>query len=351
MTAKTPRWLDLVAFLLQHRFPVTREQIFDKVEGYDGEKESARRKFERDKDELRALGIDIETVDMAPDSGDTTQAGYRLKAASTYLPYFELVDEPGGARPYPNVGQFLLTRVELELLDRATRFLADQGTTALSAAAASARRKLAFDLPLEPASVERALALPLTDHARTAFATLQDAMMKQVAIRCRYFTMSRAAASERVIEPWGLLFQLSHWYLVGRARDRGDPRLFRVDRMRDALPLTGPDAAFTVPDEFDVRAFTGRFPWEFGDAPAVDAIVRLAWPESREVINRGLGRVIEDRDEDGATLAFALRDDEPFLRWLLSFGRSVEVVEPSSLADALTNLRADVAALYAERAP
>jgi hypothetical protein len=126
MTAKTPRWLDLVAFLLQHRFPVTREQIFDKVEGYDGERESARRKFERDKDELRALGIDIETVDMAPDSGDTTQAGYRLKAASTYLPYFELVDEPGGARPYPNVGQFLLTRVELELLDRATRFLADQ---------------------------------------------------------------------------------------------------------------------------------------------------------------------------------------------------------------------------------
>jgi predicted DNA-binding transcriptional regulator YafY len=121
--------------------------------------------------------------------------------------------------------------------------------------------------------------------------------------------------------------------------------------MRDAKPLTGPDAAFTVPDEFDVRAFAGRFPWEFGDAPASDAIVRLAWPESREVINRGLGRVIEDRDEDGATLSFALRDDEPFLRWLLSFGRSVEVVEPSSLAEALANLRADVAALYSERVP
>ena len=51
---KPTRWLDLVAFLLDRRYPVTREQIFAKVGGYDGEPESARRKFERDKDELRA---------------------------------------------------------------------------------------------------------------------------------------------------------------------------------------------------------------------------------------------------------------------------------------------------------
>jgi predicted DNA-binding transcriptional regulator YafY len=351
MTAKTPRWLDLVAYLLGHHFPVTREQIFGKVAGYGGNAESARRKFERDKDELRALGIEIETVPLAPDAGDSSQSGYRLKPASAYLHYFELVGEPAQAHPYPNVGRILLTRPELELLDRATRFLADQGETPLAEAAASARRKLAFDLPLEPAAMERVLALPLADHVRSAFTVLQDAMRRQVTVSCRYFTMSRATASNRVIEPWGLLFQLSHWYLVGRARDRDEPRLFRVDRMRDVKALTGQDATFTVPDDFDVRSFAGRFPWEFGDAPPRQATVRFAWPESRQVINRGLGRVVEDRDEDGATLAFELRDDEPFLRWLLAFGRRAEVLSPSSLADALVDLRADVAALYAERAP
>src|SRR4051812_12022701 len=92
---KTARWLDLVAFLLHRRYPVTREQIFDSVAGYrpsgpvplsqlgegTGERvgpgakagpdaESARRKFERDKDELRALGIEIVSVDIKDAEGD-----------------------------------------------------------------------------------------------------------------------------------------------------------------------------------------------------------------------------------------------------------------------------------------
>jgi len=74
-SSKTARWLDLIAFLLQHRYPVVREEIFRKVRGYgidvdradDREVESARRKFERDKDELRVLGVAIETVSL-PDA-------------------------------------------------------------------------------------------------------------------------------------------------------------------------------------------------------------------------------------------------------------------------------------------
>jgi len=35
-TAKTARWLDLIAYLLSHRFPVTREDIYQRVSGYPG---------------------------------------------------------------------------------------------------------------------------------------------------------------------------------------------------------------------------------------------------------------------------------------------------------------------------
>ena len=61
-TAKTARWLDLIAYLLGHHFPVTREDIYRNVRGYLSgggkraaggavpDRESARRKFERDKD-------------------------------------------------------------------------------------------------------------------------------------------------------------------------------------------------------------------------------------------------------------------------------------------------------------
>jgi len=52
-SAKTARWLDLIAFLLQHRYAVVREELFRKVRGYlddpddasETARESARRKF------------------------------------------------------------------------------------------------------------------------------------------------------------------------------------------------------------------------------------------------------------------------------------------------------------------
>ncbi|MHC4766976.1 MAG: helix-turn-helix transcriptional regulator, partial [Planctomycetota bacterium] len=81
--SKTARWLDLIAYLLQHRYPVTREQVFESVSGYLDEdsrdeataRESARRKFERDKDELRSLGISIETVELPQAAGDEPGQG------------------------------------------------------------------------------------------------------------------------------------------------------------------------------------------------------------------------------------------------------------------------------------
>jgi len=347
-SAKTSRWLDLVAFLLQHRFPVTREDIFSRVGGYDGAFESERRKFERDKDELRKLGIEIETVDIDGAASDEAAKGYRLRPRQAYLPYLELVDEPTAERAYKGLDTFVLTRDELDVLDRATRTLASQADGPFAAAAASARRKLAFDLPLAESSVQAILAHPIPEHAREALAVLQEGLMQHRAVRCRYFTMSRRTEEERELEPWGLLFQWARWYCVARARDRDEPRVFRVDRMRDVKLLTEPDARFAVPDDFDVRDFAGRAPWEFSGASPVTCTVRFAFPESRWVINRGVGRILRDRGDEGAELEFDVRDTDAFLRWLLPFGRRAVVTGPERMAADLDTLRAEVAALYAE---
>jgi len=69
---KLARWLDLIALLLSRGYPVTREEIFDKVAAYrvtirpenERSHESTRRTFERDKDELRALGVTIRTREI-----------------------------------------------------------------------------------------------------------------------------------------------------------------------------------------------------------------------------------------------------------------------------------------------
>ena len=351
--AKTARWLDLIAFLLRHRFPVTRERVFQQVRDYQGDAESARRKFERDKDELRKLGIHIESVPLPDTAGDEPSTGYRLRPQGFYLPYVELTDEPAAAadRPYPGLRRITLTRQELAALDRATRRLAQRTEFPLAEATASARRKLAFDVPLEPRTAELILAAPLPSGGRHALAVLQQAVADRTAVRCRYYAIGRDAEDEREVEPWGLFFQWSHWYCVGRARDRDAPRVFRVDRMRNAESLEGPGAAFEVPVEFDVRRYLGRAPWELGEGPAVTVRVRFEFPESRRAMHRGWGRMVEQLNGGAATLEFDVREPGPFLRWILGHRGRARVIDPPELARALDDLRREVARLYQEPSP
>jgi predicted DNA-binding transcriptional regulator YafY len=353
---KTARWLDLIAYLLQHRFPVTREEIFEHVADYRGAAgegdvaaESLRRKFERDKDELRALGIEIETVTLPDRAGDEAGVGYRLRAREFYLPYLELSDRVAASpAPYQGLPRIRVSKADLSLLDRATRRLAARPEFPLSAAAASARRKLEFDLPLPLKSIERVLSRPLTGEGAKSLEILQQAVADHVAVRCLYFAIGRDAQERRVIEPYGLFFSWGRWYTAARARDRDAMRVFRVDRMRDAELLAGKDARFTVPSGFSVRRYLRRSPWELTDHAPTAVRVRFAFPESRWVLAQGVGKPLEPLLQDGgAVLEFAVRDTQPFLRWLLTFRDHATVLSPGSLAEQLDGLRRQVAKLYA----
>ncbi|MGE0441427.1 MAG: helix-turn-helix transcriptional regulator [Gemmatimonadales bacterium] len=345
---KTARWLDLLAFLLQHRFPVAREQIFAAVAGYrEGEPSAIRQRFERDKKELKALGLEIETIEVRRQAGTEDGTGYRLKEAGVYLPYFELLAEPAAERPYRGLPRIALSADELAILDRATRRLAGHPDPALADAAAAARRKLEFDLPFPPEEVERVLAAPIPDEGRRALAVLQQATADRRAVRCRYYSISRDEESDRVIEPYGLLFYWSHWYCVGRSRERDALRVFRLDRMKSAEVLSGPEAAFEVPAGFEVRSFARRAPWELGEGEAAVVRVRLDFPEWIGLRNRGLGRItLTGAENEAAEVELEVRDQSAFLRWALTLGKRITVLSPPEVAEALGNVRRQVAALY-----
>ena len=73
---KTERLVNLTMALLASRRFMTKGEIFRKVEGYSGAQETKERMFERDKDELRSMGIDIEVGGLDPLFDD--EAGYRI---------------------------------------------------------------------------------------------------------------------------------------------------------------------------------------------------------------------------------------------------------------------------------
>ena len=107
--SKTQRWLDLIAFLVGRKVPVEVERIMEAVPSYaekyvEGDakaRETVRRMFERDKDELRELGIPIETVPLSLHYGAEEVMAYRLSDRDFYLPYLKLVssEDPEDAAP------------------------------------------------------------------------------------------------------------------------------------------------------------------------------------------------------------------------------------------------------------
>ena len=99
--SKVQRWLDLIAFLVGRKLPISVEEIMETLPAYAGDwvegdetaRESVRRKFERDKDELRALGIPIETVPYRVGALMEELEGYRILRKDFYLLYLKLLEE------------------------------------------------------------------------------------------------------------------------------------------------------------------------------------------------------------------------------------------------------------------
>jgi len=355
---KTERWLNLLAFLLDRRYPVSREQILSEVEDYRGDwlkggdtaRQSVRRKFERDKRELRELGIVIqpERQKVTADHTAVEVEAYLLRPRDFYLPYLDL--RQGGAsvrRPY-HLPSIAIKPEDLAILRRAAERVLALGATPLAASAASALRKLSFDLPgvVVPGD-EAVLHAPTAGSFDRIFSVLREGVERRRAVQCRYYSIGRDREEERVVEPYGLMLTWGHWYCIARSRARDAIRVFRLDRMRNAELLEGSEAGFEIPAGFAVGDYLDRAPWELSGDPAVPVRVRLRFPHSRWCMSEGIGGVVQATDDaGGAVFEFGVRAPDAFIRWLLPFGNQAEILEPANLAARLQAEQARVRALY-----
>lgn len=323
---KTERLLNLVAFLLRSRRPETFEEIRLQVNGYTDAvpMKVLERRFERDKQELRGLGVPIEYQAEA--------GGYTIPKQRYFLAPFELSAEDA-------------------LLIRALVQMAEGGPLPAEEVQAAAR-KLAFDS--EPtgedskqAGDEVIMLLPghTGDEAFQAhFLELAEAVGARRRLRLSY-----AGRPERIdVEPWGLGFAAGAWSLVGHCPPSDEPQVFRIDRI-ERLSGESEGGQFDVPEDFDIGPFLNRQSWELGDAPAQQVCIELQAPyawHARETL--GSSARFEELSDGGGRLHLAVRDFDAFLPWLLERLAHVRRIEPAALrrrvGDELTRLET----LYAE---
>lgn len=364
----TQRWLDLVAYLVGRRMPATVDEIMEKVPAYarklagsDTDRDSVRRMFERDKDGLREAGIPIESVEMPIDFGAGKVDAYVLLKKNFHLPYLRIIAdaaEPGdeggsgpGRLPQKGVRQVVLETGESHTAFRALESVAEIPGFPLRPEARSAWRKLSFDLVPPPGGpavlyADHSDAVELTAWTRS----LTDALLARKTVRFKYHGIYRGVPTDRIVRPYGLLFQHGHWYLIGHDETRDDVRVFRVERMEEPRPNTNrphtPD--YEIPPEFSLEEFRDRQAWELGagEDGLLNARVSFEFPLSLWAERNGLGQ-LESEDEQGNSIrSFEVRQVAPFLRWILSQRGEARVIEPADLADRVADLAREVMAVY-----
>ena len=356
--SKTQRWLDLLAFLLGRRFPATVEEIFEAVPAYrrataggsSSSRDSVRRMFERDKDELRTAGIPIESERLTVSFGTESADGYRLRARDFYLPRVHVgaVSDEHRSGRFPAVQPFEAAAEDLEVTLAALREAADIPDSPFAADTRSALRKLSFDL--DPGVAESRVFRVGNSEAsdlRTCTELLSDALLRRKRVKFSYHSPVRKRPTERDVAAYGLMFERGAWYLVGHDALRQDIRVFRVDRMKNPVlnPKRPGTADYEIPMEFSLAIYRDRQAWQFGDGEeSIPVLVRFTHPLCLWVDRNGFGSLEESEDSNDAVRRFEVYRADPFIDWVLGLGGGAEILDPP---DFLIRLRSRADAIRA----
>lgn len=288
---KAERLITLMHALLGAPRAIAARDLHGAVPGYPEDPDSFRRAFERDKDELREMGVPL-LMETVPGS-DPPVLGYRIRWAD-----YELRD-PG------------LEPDELEALNLAAAVVgSDQ---------ALGQRAL-FKLGGAPASGATSAAIPADPDLVAAFVGVAERRR----LHFRYRDV------DRTLNPYRLEFLRGRWYLNGFDHLRGEDRWYRMSRIEGGIQVHEQPASFDRP----VEAVPGLQlePWVLGgDTDPVDAHVwfdpAVAGPVRAEL---GAVEVVSD-DADGLVVTLAVSNREGFRSWLVSFLDRAEVLAPPEL--------------------
>lgn len=304
--------------LLSTRRYLTAAQVAATVPGYEHnaadprEHEAFQRKFERDKAELRDLGVPLET---GTTSVFDSEPGYRIARRDYALPEIRLAPD------------------ETAAVGIAARLWQHAGMAAAASSGLLKLRAAGVDVDLSTTlGVE-----PLVT-ADPAFEPLQTAARLRQEVRFDYRIPEDDQAHTRRLQPWGVVSWRGRWYVVGHDLDREATRSFRMSRVVGRVATVGAPGAYSPPPDLDLFGYVSRWsaPVEHPNRATV-----LLRPGRAYGIRRRAEAVVPGPDGDRAELRYS--DPDSFARWLVGYGADVVVLEPDDVRKAIVARLRDLA--------
>jgi proteasome accessory factor B len=306
VSRKSERLVNLTIALLATKRYLTKSEIFRTVEGYEGAPEAMERMFERDKDDLRSLGIAIELGTFDPLFED--EAGYRITPSSYQLDLGEL------------------DGTDIALLSLAASAWSG---AALERESTSALIKLS-SMGIESDSEALSLLTPLVSVTSENFALITDAIIRRSEIQFEYVSTDLSTQVRR-IAPYSMRGQSGSWYLVGLDREKDSLRTFRLDRIISEVTINKKGSAFNIPDQL---------PYESADEAREIAILRIRKNRGHQL--RSLSTLLK-AGEEWDEISLPIVDTSWLMRTILWHRDDVIAMEPATLRksviDSLKELR------------
>ena len=303
VSRKSERLVNLTIALLATKRWLTKSQIFSSIDGYEGEPDAMERMFERDKDDLRNLGIIIEVGSFDPLFED--EVGYRIRPES-----------------YASDIASISPR-ELSLISLASQAWkgAVLGSTAL--AALVKLKSLGVDSDLDAISTF----IPRATISDGNFSVIIDGIAQKQVISFSYLS-NELESQSRAIEPYGVGTKNGYWYVAGRDLDRKELRIFRLDRIDSEIKTQGKTSSYEIPDSFLMEKLLASPDQTF------EATVRVRRDKAHALRARATSVIDE---EEWSRLTISYRNEDELVSDVLWHGPDAVIESPKSARDTAVN--------------
>jgi len=295
---KTERLINLTLALLSSKRYLTKSEIFKNVAGYSGSAETMERMFERDKDDLRNLGVRIEVRALDPLFED--DQGYLIDSKTFQI----------------NPNDFC--KEEILLLTMAANLW--HGSALQHDSKAALLKIQSLDGLVATNTVTSPVVEDNEDSKKLLL--IFDAVERLVSLEFEY------KGTVRQVKPYGIYTRRGFWYLAAQENDV--VKSFKVIRIGEQIKVTSKSHGFTKPAEFKLSTFI-----EGLNAPTTSkAEVRIRKNQALALRKR---YKVEEIDSDWDQVFIDYIFEEDLIESLLWYGSNVVVISPKTIRDQIIN--------------
>ena len=230
-----------------------------------------------------------------------------------------------------------------------------KGNTPLRSSLQQAQEKIMSCLPSERQKKvdegRRAVDVRLAPHpvevCRDTFSCVEQAIRGKRRLQVRYYTKTREAWTDRLLDPYVISFRGNAWYLVAYCHVRSNVMIFRLDRMSEAS-LT--KETFELPRNFSPDAFFAGS-WFIEQGEPVRVKLRFA-PEAARWVKEAHfhdSQQVEEQADGSLLFEVTVKGTREITRWILGYGAEVKVLEPEPLREAVAEEIEKMANVYQGR--